>query len=98
MLLSSPESIGQSVRVTATDFSLIESARTITGDGQSARQFLDFAFDSEPMYPKVLASGVDNITPIRFGGGDWCRTAIRRLLGEAEPDAPGGTCIGVRVC
>lgn len=79
------------------DFSLVQSARHLSGDGQHERQFLDFAFDSTPMYPTVLASGVDNITPIWLGGDEWCRTAIHRLLGEALPDAPDGR-VSVYVC
>ena len=80
-----------------TEFSLVESARAISGDGQHERQFLDFAFDSKPMYPTMIASGVDNITPIWLDGDEWSRKAIHRLLGEAEPDAPDGR-VSVYVC
>jgi hypothetical protein len=75
----------------------VESARAISGEGQHQRGFLDFAFDSTPMYPTVRANGVDNITPIWLDGGEWCRTAIQRLLGEAAPDAPDGR-VSVYVC
>lgn len=80
-----------------TDFSLVESARTISHDGQRERQFLDFAFDSKPIYPTVVANGVDNITPIWIGGDEWSRSAIHRLLSEAGPDAPDGR-VSVYVC
>ncbi len=89
--------VGQSARVRLTDFSLVESARTISGHGQHERQFLDFAFDSTPLYPAVRAKGVDNITPIWLDGDEWSREAIRRLLGDAEPDAPDGR-VSVYVC
>ncbi|HRE00956.1 MAG TPA: hypothetical protein PLV68_06625 [Ilumatobacteraceae bacterium] len=82
--------------MSVTDFALVESARTITGDRQHERRFLDFVFDSVPMYAAVRANGVDNITPIWLGD-EWCRTAIHRLLGEAEPDAPDGR-VSVYVC
>ena len=80
-----------------TDLSLVEATRSITGHDQQRRRFLDFAFDATPIYPLVLASGIDNITPIWLAGDDWCRTAVRRLLGEAEPDAPDGR-VTVYVC
>lgn len=80
-----------------TEFSLVESARAITGAGQHERGFLDFAFDSTPMYPRVFADGFDNITPIWLGDEKWCRTAVQRLLGESEPDAPDGR-VSVYVC
>ena len=51
----------------------------------------------QPVRLVVLASGIDNITPIWLAGDDWCRTAVRRLLGEAEPDAPDGR-VTVYVC
>jgi hypothetical protein len=73
----------------------MESARTTTGEGQHERQFLDSAFDSTPIYPTVLANGVDNITPIWLDGDEWTRAAIHWLLGEARPDAPDGR---VSVC
>lgn len=81
-----------------TDFSLVESSRSITGDSQQKRTFLDFSFDLTPTYPKVLANGIDNITPLWLGGErEWCRIAIARLLGDAEPDAPQGR-VSVYVC
>ena len=81
-----------------TNLSLVESSRNVTGDPQQERRFLDFAFDSKPTYPTIVASGVDNITPLWLEGGHgWCRVALRRLLGEAEPDAPDGR-VSVYVC
>lgn len=80
-----------------TDFSLVESDRYLLGDGQHRRRFLDFAFDSLPVYRTVLAAGVDNITPIWLDGGEQCHRAIRRLLGEERPDASGGR-VSVYVC
>ncbi|TPW13656.1 MAG: hypothetical protein FD127_1891 [Acidimicrobiaceae bacterium] len=81
-----------------SDFSLVESSGTITSNSQQERRFLDFVLDSKPTCPTVLANGGDNISPLWLGGGhEWCRTAIDRLLGEAEPDAPGGR-VSVYVC
>lgn len=79
------------------DFSLVESVRFISGDGQHERLFLDFAFDSTPICSTVRANGADCITPIWLDGGEWTFTAIHRLLGEADPDAPDGR-VSVYVC
>lgn len=50
-----------------TDLSLVEATRSITGHDQQRRRFLDFAFDATPIYPLVLASGIDNITDLARG-------------------------------
>jgi hypothetical protein len=84
--------------VPLSDFSLVESSRSITGATQTERTFLDFAIDLTPTYPNVLANGIDNITPLWLGRDrEACLTAIGRLLGDAEPDAPLGR-VSVYVC
>ncbi len=80
-----------------TEFSLTQRARVISGQGQRERRFLDFVFDSIPVYETVSVNGFDYTTPIWLGAGECSRSALQRLLGESTPDAPEGR-VSVYVC
>jgi len=52
-----------------TEFALVKAERVMSGQGQHERRFLDFAFDSTPVYETVRANGFNNLTPIWLGDG-----------------------------
>ena len=69
---------------------MVVSHRAINSPGQSPRRFLDFVFDSIPVSGRLTDVGVDNITPLWVGGGESSLSALRQLLGDAEPDVLHG--------
>lgn len=81
---------------------LVRATRVVEedlSDRKESWEFLDFVIDGEPLYERVHAAGIDNITPIWLErtATPESAAAIRRLLGDEPADAPGGR-VSVYVC
>ncbi|HSH59172.1 MAG TPA: hypothetical protein VK988_05920 [Acidimicrobiales bacterium] len=80
--------------------SFLETTRIIEAGmvaKKAERRFADLVVDAKPLYRVVRAEGFDYISAIWLDDPDIARLAVRRLLGDQPPDAPGGR-VAMYVC
>ena len=72
-----------------SELSLVQAERG-SGGGATERHFLDYAVDGRPLRAASTAAASDLISGLWLGTTEPGYSAIQRLLGESEPDAPHG--------